>query len=123
MSTVVVVTATLVMTITGYTECDPGMRCDGITASGMPVQEGICACGNQFAFGTLFYLPRLGASFVCMDRGDGIGDRDLDLYFNDRPQALRFGVRHLLAEARWWVVVPWRGTRGRGLRNGFYLAE
>ncbi len=110
-ATAVVVTATLVMTVTGYTACDPGMRCDGVTASGMLAREGICACGHAFDFGTAFFLPALHKVFYCQDRGGKIGNLNLDIFFTDKQEALQFGVQRHLVEARWWETVNNRTAR------------
>ena len=81
MKTVIVVTMVISMTVTAYTSHDAGMRGDGITASGLPAQDGFCAlvlygpvlgravqdkckakyraCGPAFEFGTLFAIPAL----------------------------------------------------------------
>jgi len=63
MSTVIVVTTVITMTVTGYTSCDDGMRCDGISASGVAVFDGACACGESFPFWTAFAVPALGRVF------------------------------------------------------------
>ena len=58
------VTTVITMTVTAYTDCDPGMRCDGVTASGALTRDGIVACGLAFPFGTAFFVPALGRVFV-----------------------------------------------------------
>jgi len=63
MSTVIVVTTVITMTVTGYTDFDPGMRGDGITKSGMLTFEGACACGPSFPFWTAFAVPALSRVF------------------------------------------------------------
>ena len=80
------------------------MRCDGITASGMLVEEGICACGDEFQLGTLFYLADMDRAFVCMDRGNKITNNRLDLYFTSRERALDFGIGVQTVEVKWWEV-------------------
>ncbi len=64
MNTLMVAATVITMTVTAYTDCDPGMRCDGITASGLLTQDGVVACGPAFDFGTVFIVPTLGRSFV-----------------------------------------------------------
>lgn len=64
MSTVIVVVTVVTMTVTAYTDYDPGMRGDGITASGLQTYDGACACGYGHDFFTLFYVPALGRAFV-----------------------------------------------------------
>jgi 3D (Asp-Asp-Asp) domain-containing protein len=60
MKTVIVVTTVISMTVTAYTSHDDGMRGDGITASGIRVFDGACACGPSFPFWTAFAVPELG---------------------------------------------------------------
>ena len=84
-----------VMMVTAYTDCDPGMRCDGITASGIQTRLGVCACGSRYSFGTRFYIPALRRYYICYDRGNLVGDRNLDLWYHYRTDALEFGVKHL----------------------------
>lgn len=60
-----IVTAMVVtMTLTAYTDCDVGMRCDGLAASGLQTFHGACACGYGHGFFTLFYVPGLERWFV-----------------------------------------------------------
>ena len=82
----------ITMTLTAYTDCDPGMRCDGIMTFGVNTFDGAVACGPAFDFGTVFVVPSLGRRFVCWDRGNAIGDRNLDIWMGDRRVALEFGV-------------------------------
>jgi rare lipoprotein A len=93
----------LTMTLTAYTDCDPGMRCDGITKSGLETREGFCACGELYEFGTFFIVPDLGRSFVCFDRGSSVGDRSLDIWMANREEALAFGVQIHHVEVYPWV--------------------
>jgi len=69
------------------------MRADGITASGLQTFDGACACGSGYEFFTLFYVPSLGRAFVCVDRGNLVGDGNLDIWMEDREEALVFGVQ------------------------------
>ena len=64
MKTVIVVTTVISMTVTAYTSHDVGMRGDGITTSGLPAEDGFCACGYGHEFGTLFAVPALGRFFI-----------------------------------------------------------
>jgi hypothetical protein len=47
-----------------HTDCDPEMRCDGITASGPLTRDGMVAYGPAFDFGMVFAVPALGRFFV-----------------------------------------------------------
>jgi len=82
----------ITMTLTAYTDGDPGMRGDGVMASGLNTFDGAAACGPAFDFGTVFVVPVLGRRFVCWDRGSAIGYRNLDIWMYDRSAALEFGV-------------------------------
>lgn len=83
----------ITVTLTAYTDCDPGMRCDGIMASGITTFDGAAACGPAWPFGTVLYIPSMRRRFVCLDRGSAIGDAHLDLWMRDRQAALEFGVQ------------------------------
>lgn len=93
--------ATLVMTITAFTACDPQMRCDGIMANGHHVFQGAAACPPDWAFGVVFYIPSLRRWGMCADRGSAIGPGRLDLWMRSRGEALKFGKQKLQ------VVLPW----------------
>lgn len=84
------------MKVTAYTSHDKGMDGKGITASGERVQEGRTIAGDpEIPFGSQIYIPALGKTYTVTDRGGAIrGDR-LDVYMEDRRQALEFGVREL----------------------------
>lgn len=100
----------VVMTVTAYTDHDEGMRGDGITASGKRTCLGVCACGPRYQFGTRFYIEELGLMCICYDRGNLIKNRNLDLWFRDRGDALQFGVKHLEVEVL-ELALGWRPRR------------
>ena len=100
----------LTMILTAYTNCDPGMRCDGAMASGLQTFDSVVACGTAFEFGTVFCVPMLGRCFICQDRGSVIGDNRLDIWMAGRAEALEFGRQELQA------VLPW----GSGSKNLSY---
>ena len=54
----------ITMTVTAYTSYDGGMRGDGITTSGLLAQDGFCACGPSYEFGTAFAVFALGRVFI-----------------------------------------------------------
>ncbi|MHB1651636.1 MAG: 3D domain-containing protein [Desulfitobacteriaceae bacterium] len=85
-----------VMRISAYTAHDKGMDGRGITASGEQVEEGrTIAAPDSIPFGTQIYIPALDKTFTVIDRGGAIqGDR-LDLYMENRKDALEFGVQEL----------------------------
>lgn len=85
------ITITVVMTLTGY--CDQsGLPPYGITASGTETYWGIVACGPSYPFKTEFDIEDMGI-FICQDRGGGITNDRLDLWFPACWEALQFGVR------------------------------
>lgn len=83
--------AIMVMIVTAYTNCDPGMRCDGWTKSGIQTHEGIMACGPEWEFGTIFCIQGVGC-YECQDTGSAITHNRLDVWFQHRQEALQFGI-------------------------------
>ena len=92
-SAIPAITTTMLFTITAYTNHDAGMNGLGVMASGLEVFDGACACGTAFGFGAVFYIPSLKRGCVCQDRGNAIGDHNLDFWIEDKEEALRFGVK------------------------------
>jgi len=77
---------------TGKTPNDPSY---GITASGVPVEEGVTvACPKSIPFGTKIFIEGVGER-VCQDRGGAITEGHVDVYMPDKEQALKFGRQHL----------------------------
>ena len=91
--TIQVVVAVVTMTCTAYTSCDPGMRCDGITASGVEAYPGVVAAGPELSFGTELYITGREGKHVVADRGSAIGRGRLDIWMETRREALEWGVR------------------------------
>ncbi len=93
--------------ITGYTDYDPGMDGQGITASGEHTRPGVCAAGPSVPFGSLVCIISEGC-YTVADRGSCIVDvgvtakdgcesvSNVDVWFADRDAALEFGRRHRL---------------------------
>jgi 3D (Asp-Asp-Asp) domain-containing protein len=69
---------------------DEEMIGDGITASGVKAVEGVTvAMDKSFPFGTLI---RIGNHiYECQDRGGAIVGNKVDIFINDREEALRRG--------------------------------
>jgi len=65
----------------------------GITASMTETRWGIVACGSAFPFGTHFEVEDMDTVFVCEDRGGGITNDRLDLWFPRCWLARLFGIR------------------------------
>lgn len=85
-----------VMRITAYTNHDPGMDGKGITASGERTQEGrTIAAPSDIPFGTQVYVPALKNTYTVTDRGGAIVGERLDVYMENRAEALQFGVQEL----------------------------
>ena len=91
------------MYVTGYTSCDASIRavkaCDGITASGRQAALGTVACGPSYPLGTVFEIVGVGR-MTCWDRGGGIKDHMLDVWFPDVQSAIRAGI-----SAKWMDVI------------------
>lgn len=70
-----------------------------ITANGTRVKDGIVAC-NFLAFGTKVRFPDLFGNkvFVVEDRMAPKNSHKIDVWFPNRSQALRFGIKKLKVE-------------------------
>ena len=97
-----IITTTAIFLLTAYCNAS-GVSPYGITASMTPTHWGVVACGNMYPFGTQFVVEDMETVFVCEDRGGGITNDRLDLWFPSCYLARQFGVRY-----RWvtnYVVV------------------
>lgn len=73
-------------------------KSDGITASGVKVQENrTLACPPMYPFGTKVNIEGVG-TLTCEDRGGAIKGNHFDIYMQTKTQAFQFGRRHLLAQ-------------------------
>ncbi|MDD5083901.1 MAG: 3D domain-containing protein [Candidatus Moranbacteria bacterium] len=73
-------------------------KSDGITASGVKVQEKrTLACPQMYPFGTKISIEGYGV-FTCEDRGGAIKGNHFDIYTETKTEAFAFGRRHLLAQ-------------------------
>lgn len=82
---------------TAYTSCSK--ECDNtpfITASGQKVRWGIVAADKTYPFGTKIYIPYFGQVFEVQDRGGAIKGNRIDIWFQDRKEAIKFGVKKLV---------------------------
>lgn len=68
------------------------------------------ACGDSFPFGTQFAIEDMETVFVCEDRGGGITNDRLDLWFPNCHLARLFGVRKRWVKVHREIVIP-RGFR------------
>lgn len=73
-------------------------KSDGITASGLKVQEKrTIACPPQFPLGTKMKIDGMG-TYTCEDRGGAIKGNHIDIYVETKVEAFAFGRRNLTAE-------------------------
>lgn len=73
-------------------------KSDGITASGVKVQEGeTIACPSSFPFGTKLRIEGMG-TYMCQDRGGAIKGNHIDIYMETKAKAFSFGRQNLLAQ-------------------------
>lgn len=73
-------------------------KSDGITASGVKVQEKrTLACPPQYPFGAKIKIDGFGI-FTCEDRGGAIKGNKFDIYVETKSEAFAFGRRSLTAE-------------------------
>ena len=91
-----------VMQVTAYSLGDKGMNDKGITANGEKALEGrTIAADSSIPFGTQIYIPQLGKTFTVTDRGGAIkGDR-LDMYMENRKDAIKFGAPDLAVQIKY----------------------
>lgn len=79
------------MVATGYTSQDAG--CDDWTATGAKARYGVCAVDPHFIpLGTKLYIPGYGYA-IAADTGGAIKGNRIDLCFNTRADAFRWGRR------------------------------
>lgn len=73
-------------------------KSDGITASGVKVQENrTLACPPAYPFGAKIAIEGYGI-YTCEDRGGAIKNNHFDIYMETKTQAFAFGRRNLTAE-------------------------
>lgn len=73
-------------------------KSDGITASGVKVQENrTLACPPAYPFGAKIAIEGYGV-YTCEDRGGAIKNNHFDIYMETKTQAFAFGRKNLTAE-------------------------
>lgn len=73
-------------------------KSDGITASGVKVQEKrTLACPPQYPFGAKIKIEGMG-TYTCEDRGGAIKGNKFDIYMQTKTDAFAFGRQNLEAE-------------------------
>ena len=78
-----------------YEECG---KTDGITASGVKATENHTVACDFLAFGTQVVI--LGQTYTVEDRIGSGHPSKLDVYMEDRQEALRFGRREIEVEIK-----------------------
>jgi 3D (Asp-Asp-Asp) domain-containing protein len=92
-------TGKFIVNASAYTSAaDECGKSDGITASGLMVQEKrTLACPPQYPFGTKLKIEGFG-TYTCEDRGGVIKGNKFDIYVETKSEAFAFGRRNLEAE-------------------------
>ena len=85
--------------VTAYTHAAPGGNIngtgDGITASGLPVREGLVAVDPAvIPLGARVWVEGFGV-MLAADTGGAIKGKRLDIFMDDKAKALRFGRQGL----------------------------
>lgn len=79
--------------VTGYTRNDPGMDGRGITFTGTRVRRGVAAVDPEvIPLGSVLFVPGYGYARA-EDTGGAIKGYRIDLFFENREEALRWGRR------------------------------
>lgn len=79
-------------TITAYCPCEKccGKWADGLTASGLPAEEGIIAVDDSIIpLGSTVLID--GQEYLAADTGGAIKNNRIDIYMSDHSSALEFG--------------------------------
>lgn len=71
-----------------FEECG---KSNGITASGLPAQEGVTIASDHLPFGTLVEID--GHTYMVQDRFGGGYTNKIDIFVEDRQKALSYGVQ------------------------------
>ncbi|MTT30511.1 hypothetical protein GMB86_00595 [Terrilactibacillus sp. BCM23-1] len=88
---------TLTVKSTGYTANDPG--CIGITKTGLNLKENpnakvIAVDPSIIPLGTKVYVPGYGTA-IAADTGGAIDGHHIDILFNEKSDALNWGVKEI----------------------------
>ena len=89
-------------TLTAYCACSEccGEWADGITASGVPVQEGVTVAVDPDVIPLGAWVEIDGHQYHAEDTG-GFGGNHVDVYFDSHDEALQFGVQ--TEDVRWYA--------------------
>jgi len=84
--------------VTAYTRNDPGMDGKGITFTGTKARPGVAAVDPEvIPLGSVLFVPGYGYARA-EDTGGAIKGNRIDLYFEDREEAFRWGKKELDVE-------------------------
>ena len=84
--------------VTGYTKDDPGMDGRGITFTGTRARRGVAAVDPEvIPLGLALFVPGYGYARA-EDTGGAIKGYRIDLYFEKREEALRWGRRKVVVQ-------------------------
>lgn len=89
-------------TLTAYCACSEccGEWADGITASGVPAQEGVTVAVDPDVIPLGAWVEINGHQYHAEDTG-GFGGNHVDVYFDSHDEALQFGVQ--TEDVRWYA--------------------
>lgn len=73
-------------------------KTDGITASGIPAEEGITIASDDLPFGTEVVID--GHTYIVQDRFGGNYRNRIDIYMDSVSRANTFGRREILVQIR-----------------------
>lgn len=92
------VPTTIEAIVTAYTKNDPGMDGKGITFTGTKARPGIAAVDPAvIPLGSVLYVPGYGYARA-EDIGGAIKGNRIDLYFENRSDALKWGRKRMRVE-------------------------
>lgn len=92
------VPTTIEAIVTAYTKNDPGMDGKGITFTGTKVRPGVAAVDPKvIPLGTVLFVPGYGYARA-EDTGGAIRGNHIDLYFESRNEALKWGKKRMHVE-------------------------
>ena len=78
-----------------FEECG---KTDGITASGVPAVQGVTVAADDLPFGTEVIINN--HRYIVQDRFGGGYKNRIDIYMNNREDALKFGRQFHIVEIR-----------------------
>lgn len=84
--------------VTAYTKDDPGMDGRGITYTGTKARRGVAAVDPEvIPLGSVLFVPGYGYARA-EDTGGAIKGNRIDLYFESKDEAIKWGKKRLSVE-------------------------